>query len=141
MSRKTKLKLNRMRFNLKRYVFSGRYFVRNALFLMILATVVSIGIVGIGLLKSSGSDESVEAEEAEITEGLVLKVEAPSMIADISRDELNKIINDEQKVEVAAKEAVVLAKAKYDMTGRFIAIEDAVNIRDAASESGHSEPW
>ncbi len=105
---------------------------------MILATVVSIGVVGISLLKTEKQEEAEAAEAAETTgEITVLHVDEPSMIADISRTELDKIIKDEQKVEVSAKEAVVLAQTKYDMTGKFIATEDAVNIRTTASEDGN----
>ena len=59
MSKKTEYKLNRMKFNLKRYVFSGRYFVRNALIVMILLTVVAIGAVGFGLIGQGGGTEKV----------------------------------------------------------------------------------
>ena len=130
------MKVNRLKYNLKRYVFSGRYFVRNALFVMILLTVVSIGIVGASLLNSDDKKEVEETVETTKTAVPVLKVEAPSMIAGISHDELAEIIKNEQNVEVSAKESVVLAQTKVDMTGKFIAIEDAINIRNSADAEG-----
>ena len=134
MSRRNKLKVNRFKYNMKRYVFSGRYFVRNALFVMILVTIISIGVVGINLLSSSSDDEA-EAAEA-VTGELTLNVEDPAMITDISVDKLAAVIREEQKVDVSAKNVSVLTNTRYDMTGKFLCVTEVVNIRSAADIEG-----
>ena len=134
MSRRNKLKVNRFKYNMKRYVFSGRYFVRNALFVMILVTIISIGVVGINLLSSSSDNES-EAAEA-VTGELTLKVEEPAMITDISEEKLAAVIREEQKVDVSAKNVSVLTNTRYDMTGKFLCVTEVVNIRAAADIEG-----
>ncbi len=127
--------MNRFKYNLKRYVFSGRYFVRNALFVMILATIVSIGVVGYSLI-SSGSEENKEAKKVETETVSRLSVAEPSMIVDVDVDKLDQLITDEQKVEVTAKQETVLTNTRYDMTGKFLCTIDTVNIRSIASEQG-----
>ena len=134
MSRRNKLKVNRFKYNMKRYVFSGRYFVRNALFVMILVTIISIGVVGINLLVSSSDDETEAAEP--VTGELTLKVEEPAMIDDISEEKLAAVIREEQKVDVSAKNVSVLTNTRYDMTGKFLCVTEVVNIRAAADIEG-----
>ena len=131
--------MNRFKYNLKRYVFSGRYFVRNALVVMILATVISIGAVGIHLISTSEKDVTAKDEQTPMYDPdgpVILDMDQPAMIAEISKDELSKIIEENGKVEVSAKKDSVLAKTKYDMTSKFICTEDALNIRETADEEG-----
>ena len=135
MSRKNKLKMNRVKYNLKRYVFSGRYFVRNALFVMIIATIISIGVVGYSLLTSSSDADDIDAaaEQGSYTDSRLV-VAGPSMIESIDQKKLGQVIDEEQKVEMTAKKDSVLTYTRYDMTGKFLCIIDTVNIRSEASE-------
>lgn len=155
MSRKSDLKKSRIKFNLKRYVFSGRYFVRNALIVMILLTVVAIGAVGFGLLSSMKEDgkQVIEEETPDDIHGdsvpdsvqdsqedskktvSSLKPETPSMIMDISdasMEELKTIIEEEQTVDLTARNVSLLAGTRTDNYRGFLCIEDAVNVRAAA---------
>ncbi len=145
MSKKTEYKLNRMKFNLKRYVFSGRYFVRNALIVMILLTVVAIGAIGFGLLSSmkeekAGEEEIVEVVQQDQTAGDVLDakltLESPSMIDTISREELEQVINDEKSVDLTAKDVSLLANTRKDNYSGFLCTEEDVNVRATAATGG-----
>ena len=129
------MKMNRVKYNLKRYVFSGRYFVRNALFVMIIATIISIGVVGYSLLTSSSDADDIDAaaEQGSYTDSRLV-VAGPSMIESIDQEKLGQVIDEEQKVEMTAKKDSVLTNTRYDMTGKFLCIIDTVNIRSEASE-------
>ena len=176
-----------MKYNAKRYVFSGRYIVRNALTVMIISTIIALVLVVLNLPGKSKkteagfadpSGESVEAETidkgsadyqamnqnavaqngmqadrsavqgvggevlANVDEAAnvaqesgdpVLTLSQPSMIGDIETGTLAKVIEDERKTQVAAKDVQVLTNSKYDMTGKFLTENDAVNIRKEAS--------
>ena len=142
MSKKTEYKLNRMKFNLKRYVFSGRYFVRNALIVMILLTIIAIGAVGFGLLSSMKEEKAVEEEivqQNQVAKDVLdakLTLEAPSMIETISKAELEQVINEEQSVDLTAKDVSLLANTRKDNYSGFLCTEEDVNVRATASMDG-----
>ncbi|MBR0146701.1 MAG: cell wall hydrolase [Eubacterium sp.] len=140
VNRKTKLKMNRLKFNLKRYVFSGRYFVRNALIVMILLTFIAIGAVGISVLSSMKEEQSGEeiAEQSQKEDVILdsrLTIKEPSMIGDISREELIRVIEEEKDVEVTAKDISLLANTRKDNYSGFLCKMDEVNVRAAADGS------
>lgn len=138
MTKKTEYKLNRMKFNLKR-AFSGRYFVRNALILMILLTVIAIGAVGISVISSMKEEEDTEIAQQPQKSGALmdtrLTVQEPSMITEISREELGQVIEQEKNLEVTAKDISLLANTRKDNYNSFLCTEDGVNLRADAETS------
>ena len=146
-NRRARLKLNRMKYNAKKFIFSGRYIVRNALAVMIVAAVIALVVVFVSIpKKKSGQDTTAKADSdtayaADGTEGTgsdepTLVLTQASMIDTIETTELAQMIADEQSVQVAAKNVQTLATSKYDMTGRFLTENDAVNIRATADPDG-----
>jgi len=145
MSKRNKLKLNRMKYTAKRYVFSGRYIVRNALAVMIAATVIALAVVILNLPGTrkddpyaaadgtaySGSTTEPETVDPSVQKETLVLYEV-SMIDDVRSEHLSKVIADEQQVQMSAKDVQVLANTKYNMDGKFLTERDAVNIRAEA---------
>ena len=146
MSTRNKLKINRMKYKAKRYIFSGRYIVRNALAVMVVATVIAFVVVILNLSgkKNDADDKSMIGEADEITsevstvdpadQGETLMLYPASMIGEIQTEELKQVIAEEQQVKVARKDVQALTNAKYDMSGKFLTERDSVNIREEADE-------
>ena len=146
MSKRNRLKLNRMKYTAKRYIFSGRYIVRNALAVMIAATIIALVVVVLNLPGTKKDDpyaatgeidefavdtaEPGTADPSVQKETLVL-YEA-SMIEDIGTEHLSKVISEEQQIQMSAKDVQALANTKYNMDGKFLTEKDAVNIRAEA---------
>ena len=142
------MKINRMKYKAKRYIFSGRYIVRNALSVMIVATVIAFVVVILNLpgKKDESADKAALGEMDDVSggaevetvdpadQGETLMLYTPSMIGEINADQLKQVIEEEQQVKVSQKDVQALTNAKYDMTGKFLAEKDAINIREEASE-------
>ena len=144
-NRRARLKLNRMKYNAKKFIFSGRYIVRNALAVMIVTAVIALVVVFVSIpKKKDGQDpatanadtDTAYAMSGDQTGEPTLMLTQASMIDNIETTELAQMIADEQKVQVAAKDVQTLATSKYDMTGRFLTENDAVNIRETADPDG-----
>ncbi len=145
MSKRNRLKLNRMKYTAKRYVFSGRYIVRNALAVMIAATVIALVVVVLNLpgtkkddpyAATDGTVYSGDTAEPDTIDPSVQKetlvLYEVSMIDDVRSEHLSKVITEEQQVQMSAKDVQVLANTKYNMDGKFLTEKDAVNIRAEA---------
>ena len=71
MSTRNKLKINRMKYKAKRYIFSGRYIVRNALAVMVVATVIAFVVVILNLPgKKDDADDKSKVGEAQAAAGV-----------------------------------------------------------------------
>ena len=126
---------------------------------MILLTVIAIGAVGISLFVSAKQDgtapavqtgivenrrqepeadteaaevEGAKPEETEDSLDAWLMVAEPSMIMDISdssMEELRTLIEEEQNVDLTARDVSLLAGTRNDNYRGFLCTEDAVNVR------------
>ncbi len=135
--------MKRIRYAAKRYIFSGRYMVRNILAVMIVATVIALVVVVLSIpgTKNNGQRTTTgEVSDGEPTladpdiPGETLVLNEVSMIQEINSEELSALI-DEGQPRVSAKDVNALTNAMYDMTGRFLTEQQQVIIRKTASEN------
>ena len=150
ISQRSRIKLNRMKYNIRKNVFSGRYIVRNALVVMIVAAVIALIVVFLSIPgrskanKTEGQNTSKDTsdvivdEEGFTLETANLALTQPSMIGgedglgDSEKAELENLISKAErngKAEVEKKDVQTLSNSQYDMTHKFLTENDAVNIR------------
>jgi len=152
ISQRSRIKLNRMKYNVRKNVFSGRYIVRNALVVMIVAAVIALVVVVLsipGRSKKKAQTDNLTDQTADTSDVIVdeegftletanLALTQPSMIGgedglgDSEKAELEKLISKAERngqAEVAKKDVQTLSNSQYDMTHKFLTENDAVNIR------------
>lgn len=144
MNRRTQLKLEEAKIFAKKYIFSGRFVVRNTLIVMGAATLVGSGIFTANVIErdkvasstvSALVSEEVEAEvEAPDTYSITLN--EASLLEDDSVDTLYSYLDDED-VLTASNDTQKLTKSETDMTGKFIVATEGLYLRAEASTDGN----
>lgn len=150
MSRRNKLKLERLKLNLRKNVFSMRFPVRNLLVLMVSFAVIFMTVIAVGSLRNAKSGDRKGTDAATLGAAGVLATESAEADSKAdSTEEADKAASqisteaakiDTAKADKAAsinKSAVAVttvAESKYDMTGKFIVNEDLLNVRREADE-------
>ena len=144
MNRRTQLKLEEAKLFARKYIFSGRFIVRNTLVVMGAATLVGSGIFTANVIErdkvasstvSALVSEEVEAEvEAPDTYSITLN--EASLLEDDSVDTLYSYLDDED-VLTASNDTQKLTKSETDMTGKFIVATEGLYLRAEASTDGN----
>ena len=140
MSRRNKLKFDRIRLYLKKNVFSMKYPVRNLLIVMISMAVVFMSVMAVNSLSSAGKGDKkgqkttlaagAEVTEATVTEEAEVTTENPAVVAKSEAVKDDKAAN----INKSAVTVATVAESKYDMTGKFIVTTDLLNVRREADE-------
>lgn len=132
MSKRTRLKLRNLRMYLAKYVFNGRYIVRNILAVTILVTLfvlISGASMVIGDTKAKKPiSGTVQAEDAVVINAYeITSVDAKSI------NMLKTSLEGNTKTTVQANETQMVAGATNEFDSKFIAIEDDINVRKEAN--------
>ncbi len=158
MNRRTQLKIEDARIFAKKYIFSGRFIVRNTLVALGLATVVGSTALTVNVantraalkaeenktISSMVADniagnidaDNVDADNATETKGYTVFLTDSSVLASDSVDDLYVRFEDEG-VLTATNSAETLTQSEIDMTGKYIVATDGLNLRAEASQEGN----
>ncbi|MBO4863171.1 MAG: cell wall hydrolase [Eubacterium sp.] len=149
MKRRTEIKLENMKLFSKKYVFSGRYIVRNTLCVLALAAITGAAVFAadvIGDVKVSTAsvvkaveteEVTTEATEEKAPEEYVVKLSDSSVIEMESLDALYTCFEEDGVVQSSANAAEYLMQSETDMTGRYIVTTEALYLRAEASQEGN----
>lgn len=153
MNRRTQLKIEDARIFAKKYIFSGRFIVRNTLVALGLATVVGSTALTVNVantraalkaeenktISSMVADNiagNIDADNAAETKGYTVFLTDSSVLASDSVDDLYVRFEDEG-VLTATNSAETLTQSEIDMTGKYIVATDGLNLRAEASQEGN----
>ena len=153
MNRRTQLKIEDARIFAKKYIFSGRFIVRNTLVALGLATVVGSTALTVNVantraalkaeenktISSMVADNiagNIDADNATETKGYTVFLTDSSVLASDSVDDLYVRFEDEG-VLTATNSAETLTQSEIDMTGKYIVATDGLNLRAEASQEGN----
>jgi len=141
MNRRQQIKLENAKVFARKYIFSGRYIVRNTLAVMGLATIaggaylaVQVGGAKVAtnlVVENEATEQIVENEETEVYS---VQVSDSTLLDKNSVDSLYVILEDDS-VLTASNDIERLTKPEYDMTNKFIVTTEGLNVRAEASES------
>lgn len=136
MSKRTKLKLRNIRMYLAKYVFNGRYIVRNILAATIIMTLVVL-ISGAVLFIDDAKKDKAEAQmvaEQQIKEQSVsiYAYEISSVDAD-SISALKADLEVKTQTAVEANETQMVAEATSEFDEKCVAKTDNINVRKEAN--------
>lgn len=146
MSRRNKYKLEKIKYNLRKNVFSMKFPVRNLLVMMISFAVVCMSVMAVGSLRNAKNGDKMNSEQAAgaaVTAGSTeapVKSEAKKSEVSVQKGRSNVEAVKADKAVKVNKSAVdhnTVSESKYDMTGKFIVTADELNIRatgDAEAE-------
>ena len=145
MNRRQQIKLENAKIFARKYIFSGRYIVRNTLAVMGLATLaggayLTVQVAGTGV--ASGMAVNTKAEQVEETEAepevetYAIQIGEDSLVKADSVDALYVRLEGEDVLTVS-NDVDRLTKPEYDMTGKFIVTTEGLNVRAEASEDGN----
>ena len=150
MKRRTEIKLENMKLFSKKYVFSGRYIVRNTLAVLALASITGAAVfaadvigdekvASASVVKAIETEEvtTEEATEAAAPEEYVVKLSDSSVIEMETLDALYTCFEEDGVVQTSANAAEYLAQTETDMTGRYIVTTEALYLRAEASQEGN----
>lgn len=134
MSRRTQLKIKNARNFLSRYVFNGRYIIRN----LIAATlVVSFMVLVMGLVAivrgDSSDDEATDAlvaSDENVTDKNTIICASAAQMDNTKLDKLKLDLQNDNVAEVEPVQTTMVTESKY--ADRFISIESGINIRSGA---------
>lgn len=131
MSKRTRLKIKNAKNFLSRYVFNGRYIIRNSIAATLIVTfmVLVMGLVAIvrGDNSSDESDTLVASEELNTDEIICVQV------AQMDNTHIDKLKNDivyGDGADVEPLQPTMVTESKY--ADRFIATDGGINIRSGA---------
>ena len=146
MKRKTELKLESAKLFSRKYVFSGRFIVRNTLCVIALAAITGSSVFAADIIGDRSVKEVKSAEIVKITEEAVTEEAAPveyivkldnTETMDVSSiDTLYSKFEEDGAVLAKANNAEYLTQSETDMTGKYIVITEGLNLRAEASEDG-----
>lgn len=127
MSKRTKLKLRNIRMYFTKYVFNGRYVVRNILAATVLAT-IAVLIVGasmaLGDVKKKKLAESAEAEKTVINAYEITAIDSESISI------LKADLEGNTQAIVEANNTQMVSGATNEFDSKFVATSDDINIRE-----------
>ena len=147
MKRRTELKLNKAKVFSKRYIFSTRYMVRNAVGLLMAGSLVAGGVFTVKSFADAEKRQEIagasvasaitnETEE-ETSIDYSITAEDTAVIDSSSISTLREHLADEESFDLAVGDKNNLTNGKIDMEGKFIATGDGVKIHETAE--GDSE--
>lgn len=153
MNRRTQLKIEDARIFAKKYIFSGRFIVRNTLVALGLATVVGSTALTVNVVNTRAALKAeenktisnmvadniagnIDADNAAETKGYTVFLTDSSVLASDSVDDLYVRFEDEG-VLTATNSAETLTQSEIDMTGKYIVATDGLNLRAEASQEGN----
>ena len=139
MNRRTEIKLENAKIFARKYVFSGRFIVRNTLIAMGIASIAGGSLIASDIVESRCIDNStvssIVAESFE-DDKYVIVVGDDSMLTDESVGTLYSYFADEDVIK-ATVASDSLTASETDMTGKFIVTTEGLNLRAEASEQGN----
>ncbi len=135
MNKRTKLKIQRCRMFISRYVLNRRFIVRNTMAVAIFATVAALIIGGVTLIKGDEDNTSEDMVADAVLEETSLDAviylgEEPYMNSIGLMMVSNAIDEGSTPAEVTPVDTVMVTDSKYD--SRFISVESGVNVRSGA---------
>lgn len=153
MNRRTQLKIEDARIFAKKYIFSGRFIVRNTLVALGLATVVGSTALTVNVANTRAALKAeenktissmvaeniagnIDADNAAETKGYTVFLTDSSVLASDSVEDLYVRFEDEG-VLTATNSAETLTQSEIDMTGKYIVATDGLNLRAEASQEGN----
>lgn len=132
MSKRTKLKLRNIRMYLAKYVFNGRYIVRNILAATVLMTVVVL-IAGASMVLGDMKAKNANSEVVLAEETFTIDAYEITSVKSESISVLKTDLEGKTQAVVQANETQMVAGATNEFDSMFIAIEDGINVRKEAS--------
>lgn len=134
MSKRTRLKLKNMQMFMTKYIFNGKYIVRNLLVATVLMTVVAV-VAGIVMLNKDNTDSTDgETEDVQVVqEEIVLYAYKSADIDTASFAKLKTSIEASNETVVEANVTQMVSETTGEFDSRFVAIESNVNIRAQAT--------
>lgn len=157
MNRRTELKLERAKVNLRKNFLSGNYIVRNTLVVLAVGTVVGGTVLATEIVNDNGADLAASAYVSIDTR--VAEKAADNEVSDLTQvqvsedktyevvlseeetisgiDSLYAVVSDDSGVLTLANNTTNLTKSEYDMTGKFIVTTEGLNLRAEASEDAN----
>ena len=141
MSRRNKFKLERLRMYLRKNVFSAHFPVRNLIVVMASFAIVFMGVIAFSSLNNAKSGDKKGADSETLSVAGVSVAEVSKDETAVAADEKTVVKADATKnvketpINKSAVSVSTVAESKYDMTGKFIVIEDLLNVRREADEN------
>jgi spore germination cell wall hydrolase CwlJ-like protein len=152
MKRRTEIKLESAKLFSKKYIFSGRFIVRNTLCVIVLAAMTGSAVLAADVVGDSKSMKAATAKISEVAEvskvvaaeetapeelGYVVKLENTEMMDTSSIDNLYARFEEDGVVLAKANKAEYLTQSETDMTDKYIVVTEGLNLRAEASEDGN----
>ena len=134
MSRRTKLKLRNLKLFMAKYIFNGRFLVRNILVVTLLACVVAT-VYGVGYFVSDSRKDSTTDKREIVAEEVTIEIGKTAVIKKSSIGILVGSFDSNSVADVVAKDTEIVADATSEFDSKFVSTCDNVNIRDKASQS------
>ena len=130
MSKRTKLKLRNLRLFLIKYVFNGRYIVRNLIAATIFMAVVA-AVMSVAMITGGGDEEVSEMQMA--NDNPVIYVSDTSNLDYASISVLMADFEVGNETMVQANETEIVSDVPGEFDTKFVTITDDVNVRAEAT--------
>ncbi len=136
ISRRNKLKLQRLKINLRKNVFNTRFMVRNTLVLMITVAVVFLAVFAVDSLKGLDGNKSKGKSEKSVADNELMTRAIATGIGESIKTESSKAKDAGQEKNINKEPVKVkpITEIKYNMAGKVICKVVTSNIRAEASD-------
>lgn len=131
MSKRTRLKLRNIRMYFAKYIFNGRYVVRNILATTVLMTLVVL-FVGASMVIGDAKERK-SAEAAEKAENITIDVCEITAIDSESINILKGNLEGRTQTAVQANDSQMVSGATNEFDTKFVATSDDINVRAEAN--------
>lgn len=131
MSKRTRLKLRNIRMYFAKYIFNGRYIVRNILAMTVLMTVVVL-VAGASMVIGNAKERKA-AEAAENSENIIIDAYEITAIDSESISILKGDLEGRTQTVVQANDSQMVSGATSEFDAKFVATSDDINIRSEAN--------
>ena len=133
MNKRAKLKLRNMKLFFIKYIFNGKYIVRNLMIATIFMAVVVV-VMGVAIVSGKKDDESAKPNNNDSQ--AVIYVEAVDNLNSTSIMALSSNLENDNQPDVIPNSSEMVADAPSEFDNKFVVIAEGVNVRaEATTES------